>query len=130
MNSRTLDIKLVFREITRQRKKTIRLRGFHFFALILVLSLSSLSLPVIAADQSTTRGAALANACATCHGPDGRSQGAIPAINSLSKESLLTAMRAFQSGERQGTVMNRIAKGLDDADIEAVAVYFMNLEKR
>jgi sulfide dehydrogenase cytochrome subunit len=69
------------------------------------------------------RGAALANACATCHGPDGQSQGAIPAINSLSKENFMAAMRAFQTGERQGTVMHRIAKGLDDADIEAVAAY-------
>jgi cytochrome c553 len=82
-----------------------------------------LFLPAAVADQSAARGAALANACATCHGPDGRSQGAIPAINSLSKESLLTAMRAFQTGERQGTVMNRIAKGLDEADVEAVATY-------
>jgi cytochrome c553 len=73
------------------------------------------------ADSGASRGAALANACATCHGPDGRSQGAIPSINSLSKENFVAAMRAFQTGERQGTVMNRIAKGLDEADIEAVA---------
>jgi cytochrome c553 len=76
------------------------------------------------------QGSAIANACATCHGPDGRSQGAIPAINALSKESFVTAMRAFQTGERQGTVMNRIAKGLDEAEVQAVAAYFANLEKR
>jgi cytochrome c553 len=75
------------------------------------------------ADPSAARGAALVNACATCHGPDGRSQGAIPSINSLSKENFVAAMRAFQTGERQGTVMNRIAKGLDETDIEAVAAY-------
>lgn len=85
--------------------------------------LSSLSVPATAADQFTVRGAALANACATCHGPDGRSRGAIPSIHSLSKESLLIALRAFQTGQRQGTVMNRIVKGLDDEDMEAVAAY-------
>lgn len=76
-----------------------------------------------AADQLTSRGAALMNACAACHGPDGRSQGAIPAIDAMSSERLVTALRAFRAGERQGTVMNRIAKGLDEADIEAVAAY-------
>lgn len=99
------------------------LRGLHVFVLSFVFFLSSLSVPIAAADQLTMRGAALANACATCHGPDGRSQGAIPSIHSLSKESLLIALRAFQTGERQGTVMNRIAKGLDDEDLEAVAAY-------
>ena len=69
-------------------------------------------------------GAAIANACATCHGPDGQSQGVIPSINSLSKENFVAAMRAFRTGERQGTVMNRIAKGLDETDIEAVAAYW------
>lgn len=89
-----------------------------------------MSLPTIAAaDQAASRGAAIARACATCHGPEGQSQGAIPSINSLSKENFVTAMRAFQTGERQGTVMNRIAKGLDSPEVEAVATYFANLEK-
>jgi cytochrome c553 len=76
-----------------------------------------------AADETPSRAPALANACATCHGPNGQSQGAIPSINALTKENFVAAMRAFQTGERQGTVMNRIAKGLEDADIESVAAY-------
>jgi cytochrome subunit of sulfide dehydrogenase len=83
-----------------------------------------------AAEPVSLRGAALANACATCHGPDGQSRGAIPSLIPLSKESLVIALRAFQTGERQGTVMNRIAKGLDDAEIEAVATYLGNLGKQ
>lgn len=77
-----------------------------------------------AADQIVLRGAALANACAACHGPDGRSQGAIPSIATMPSETLVGALRAFRTGTRQGTVMNRIAKGLDEADIEALAVHF------
>lgn len=90
--------------------------------LILLVAFLLLS-DAAAADQLTSRGAALMNACAACHGPDGRSQGAIPAIDAMSSERLVTALRAFRAGERQGTVMNRIAKGLDEADIEAVAAY-------
>jgi sulfide dehydrogenase cytochrome subunit len=77
----------------------------------------------ILAESSRSHGAALVNACAACHGPDGRSQGAIPSFNTLPKDSIVEALRAFRSGERQGTVMNRIAKGLEDTDIEAIAVY-------
>ena len=78
---------------------------------------------VALADPTLLHGAALVNACAACHGPDGRSQGAIPSFNTLPKDGIVEALRAFRSGERQGTVMNRIAKGLEDADIEAIAAY-------
>ena len=76
------------------------------------------------ADVATPRGMALANACAACHGPDGRSQGAIPSIDNLPAEDFTTALQAFRADARQGTVMNRIAKGLDDAEISAMAAYF------
>jgi cytochrome subunit of sulfide dehydrogenase len=83
-----------------------------------------------AADQAATRGAALANACAACHGPDGRSQGAIPSIDTLSTEDFMMALKAFRADTRKGTVMNRIAKGLDDAEINATATYFASRRER
>lgn len=89
---------------------------------ILLLVLAQVS-AARAADQPTTRGAALLNACAPCHGPNGHSQGAIPSLDTLSRKNMVTALRAFRSGERQGTVMNRIAKGLSDDDISALAAY-------
>jgi cytochrome c553 len=76
------------------------------------------------------RGAALAYACVTCHGPEGRSQGAIPSLTALSSADITTALQAFRAETRPGTVMHRIAKGLDDADIAAVATYFATLPKR
>jgi sulfide dehydrogenase cytochrome subunit len=79
--------------------------------------------PLVLAESSLSHGAALVHACAACHGPDGRSQGAIPAFNTLSKDGIVATLRAFRSGERQGTVMNRIARGLEDTDIEAIAAY-------
>jgi cytochrome c553 len=90
-------------------------------ALLLVAAL----LPPVAAaaDSASARGAALMNACAACHGPEGRSRGAIPAIDQLSAEEFSAALRAFRADTRQGTVMNRIAKGVDDADIRALAAY-------
>ncbi len=87
--------------------------------------LGMLLLPGVAgADHVTSRGAALAYACAACHGPDGHSQGVIPSLDSLSPEHFRAAMRAFRTETRQSTVMHHIAQGLDAADIEAVTAYF------
>jgi sulfide dehydrogenase cytochrome subunit len=90
-----------------------------------------LFLPCIAkADHVTSRGAALAYACAACHGPDGHSQGAIPSLDSLLPEDFQNAMRTFRTETHQSTVMHYIAKGFGDADIEAMAVYFATMKSR
>lgn len=75
------------------------------------------------AESDRSHGAALVHACAACHGPEGQSLGAIPPFTTLPKERLVAALRAFRDDTRPGTVMNRIAKGLEDVDIEAIAIY-------
>jgi cytochrome c553 len=92
---------------------------------MLAVLVAGLLLPnVAAADSAALRGPALTNACAACHGPDGRSQGAIPSIDNLPAEDFIAALKAFRADARKGTVMNRIAKGVDDAEISAMAAYF------
>jgi len=101
-----------------------RARWQRFFYVILIwLSLGLLRPSAEAADSAAPRGSALINACAACHGPDGRSQGSIPAIDNLSTEDFIAALQAFRAGTRQGTVMTRIAKGVDDAELRAMATY-------
>jgi cytochrome c553 len=98
---------------------------------LLALLVTALLLPGAAvAEAGAAPGTALANACAACHGPDGRSQGAIPSIDNLQIEAFIAALQAFRGDTRQGTVMNRIAKGLDEDDIAAVAAYFATLRQR
>ena len=94
--------------------------------LIAILCLHGLA----AAETVSQRGAALAHTCVTCHGPEGRSQGAIPSLTTLSSADIMTALQAFRAETRPSTVMHRIAKGLDDADITAVATYFATLPRR
>jgi sulfide dehydrogenase cytochrome subunit len=79
---------------------------------------------VVTAGSNISHGMALAYACAACHGPDGHSQGAIPSIDKLPPEAFVAALKAFRADSRKGTVMNRIAKGLDDTEIDAIAAYF------
>ncbi len=85
---------------------------------------------LVSAAPIPARGVAWAQACAACHGPDGQSQGAIPGLDRLSPEDFRTAMRAFRTGARQGTVMNQIATGLSEADLEAVTAYFVRMPAR
>ena len=47
-----------------------------------------------------------------------------PPSITLSAEDFVAALKAFRDDTRQGTVMNRIAKGLDDAEINAAAAYY------
>jgi sulfide dehydrogenase cytochrome subunit len=96
-----------------------------------VLLIVALWLPGMgAAETVSVRGAALAYACETCHGPAGHSQGAIPSLAALSSADIITALQAFRAETRSSTVMHRIARGLDDADIIAVAAYFATLPRR
>ena len=69
---------------------------------------------------------ALAATCANCHGTDGRAVAgqAMPALAGLPKDSIVTQMRAFRDGSRPATVMHQIAKGYNDAQIDAIATYF------
>lgn len=98
---------------------------------ILALLVAGLWWPAVAAaEPAASRGLAMANACAACHGPDGRSQGAIPSIDNLPAAEFTTVLKAFRADARKGTVMNRIAKGLDDAEIDAVAAYFTAHQRR
>lgn len=59
--------------------------------------------------------------CSGCHGANGRSPGQIPPLYGRSIEALAQALREFRADQRPATVMNRIAKGYSDAEIDAVA---------
>lgn len=67
---------------------------------------------------------ALALTCATCHGTDGKSPGSIPTIAGRPAKDLRDALVGFKTGTRPATVMNRLAKGYTDQEIDALADYF------
>jgi cytochrome c553 len=73
----------------------------------------------------------LAAACAICHGTDGRPVKDSPVIPlaGLPADHLATQMRAFRDGKRPATVMHQIAKGYNDAQIDALAAWFAAQKK-
>ena len=67
----------------------------------------------------------LAATCANCHGPDGRTGGDIPALRGQPASRLLQRMQSFKAGTAlDATVMTRLMKGYDDAQIQALAQWF------
>jgi cytochrome c553 len=67
----------------------------------------------------------LAGSCATCHGTDGHSPGAVPRIGGRPQAALAQQLREFKAGKSEGaTVMTRIAKGYSDEQLDALAQYF------
>ncbi len=75
------------------------------------------------ADEALNRGAILSASCASCHGPEGRSPGAIPAIAGKTAEDLRVMLEDFRSGKRRSTVMGRHAKGYSDEEIQLIATH-------
>ena len=76
---------------------------------------------------SGKEGMMLSLSCTSCHGTYGISPGAIPTIYGKSREYIMKTMKEFRNGERDSTVMERIAKGYNDRDIRLIAGYFASL---
>lgn len=91
-----------------------------------LLAASAAWAPAHAQDAATLNLRALAATCGNCHGTDGRAVAgsAVVSLAGLSKDHILTQMKAFKSGSRPATVMHQISKGYSDAQIESMAGYF------
>ncbi len=80
---------------------------------------------VVASAQADPRTRFMAANCAYCHGPDGKSRGAIPSLAGLDKAYFVEQMKAFRDGTRAGaTVMPKHAMGYTDAEYEALGAWF------
>ena len=72
-------------------------------------------------------GMLLSLSCTSCHGTYGISPGTIPTIYGKSREYIIETMKELRNGERDSTVMKRIAKGYSDREIFLIANYFSSL---
>jgi sulfide dehydrogenase cytochrome subunit len=79
---------------------------------------------VASAQAVDARARFMAANCAYCHGPDGKSRGAIPSLAGLEKGYFVEQMKAFRDGKREATVMQKHAMGYTDAEYEAMGAWF------
>ena len=96
---------------------------------VLFIVATALCLPSAHAQDANARN--LASACAICHGTEGRPLPNAPVVPlaGLPREHIASQMRAFRDGKRPATVMHQIAKGYNDAQIDAMAAWFAAQKK-
>jgi sulfide dehydrogenase cytochrome subunit len=92
---------------------------------------AALALPAVAQDAKALHLRALAATCANCHGTQGRAVDAasVPGLAGMPASYIVDQMKAFKAGTRPATVMHQLAKGYNDAQIEAIAGYFAAQKK-
>ncbi len=102
----------------------MKLRTLHYaIAMAVMCGLATVAQAADAPPYLNTGRDVAAN-CANCHGTDGRSRGAIPALAGQEPAMIVQRMKQFRDGSRAATVMQQLAKGYTDAQIEAAAAYF------
>ena len=65
-----------------------------------------------------------AASCSGCHPAAARVTSPVPRLAGLDRTAIIRAMQDFRSGRRAGTVMDRIAKGFTDEEIQAIAAWY------
>ena len=65
-----------------------------------------------------------AASCSGCHPASARVTSPVPRLAGLDQARIVRAMEDFRSGKRAATVMDRIAKGFTDAEIQAIAAWY------
>jgi cytochrome subunit of sulfide dehydrogenase len=91
--------------------------------LLFAFAFASSAAHALAQNRDPNDGRNLAAACATCHGTDGLSQAGMPRLAGRDRSEIARLMRDFRSGKRPATVMQQIARGYSDDQIEAIAAY-------
>jgi cytochrome subunit of sulfide dehydrogenase len=65
-----------------------------------------------------------AASCSGCHAAKAGVDTTVPPLAGRSAGELTAQMQAFRSGERPATVMDKIAKGFSDAEVQAIAAWY------
>jgi cytochrome c553 len=79
---------------------------------------------IAAAVTASAEPPAGAASCTGCHPASTRVTSPVLRLAGLDRAVIIKAMQDFRSGARPGTVMDRIAKGFTDAEIQAIAAWY------
>jgi cytochrome subunit of sulfide dehydrogenase len=65
-----------------------------------------------------------ASSCSGCHAAGAMVATPVPRLAGRKADEVVARMQAFKSGQMQSTIMNRIAKGFSDAEVQAIADWY------
>ncbi len=89
-------------------------------ALAVAIGVASIAAVAVASAEPPAGAAA----CSGCHPASTRVTSPVPRLAGLDRAAIVKAMQDFRSGQRASTVMDRIAKGFTDAEIQAIATWY------
>jgi cytochrome subunit of sulfide dehydrogenase len=84
------------------------------------IGFASIAAAVVAAAEPPAGAAS----CTGCHPASSRVTSPVLRLSGLDRAAIVRAMQDFRSGQRTGTVMDRIAKGFTDEEIQAIAAWY------
>jgi cytochrome c553 len=79
---------------------------------------------IVAAVAASAEPPAGAVSCSGCHPASTRVTSPVPRLIGLDQAAIVRAIQEFRSGQRAGTVMDRIAKGFTDEEVQAIAAWY------
>jgi sulfide dehydrogenase cytochrome subunit len=82
------------------------------------------SLAIAAAVAASAEPPAGAASCSGCHPASTRVTSPVVRLAGLERAAIVRAMQDFRSGQRAATVMDRIAKGFTDDEVQAIAAWY------
>ncbi len=95
-------------------------------ASVCLLAVCILTFAAASAQEVNAGARLLAQPCAGCHRDSNATAGMVPTLDRQSGRQLLQALREFKSGTRPATVMQRIARGYRDEELERISTYLGN----
>jgi cytochrome subunit of sulfide dehydrogenase len=65
-----------------------------------------------------------ATSCSGCHSPTATDTSTPPRLVGRDPAQMVAALQEFRSGQRKGTIMDRIVKGFTPEEIQAIAAWY------
>jgi sulfide dehydrogenase cytochrome subunit len=65
-----------------------------------------------------------ASSCSGCHSASAGVDTPVPPLNGRNAADIVAQMDAFRSGQKAATVMDRLAKGFSEAEVQAIAAWY------
>jgi cytochrome c553 len=109
---------------------TLRYRRAKWLLLALLLLLMLMLMTGTSmASPSVQKGEAISGQCAACHGTDGKAVNtSYPNLAAQNYQYLVDQLKKFKTGERQNSIMQALASGLSDEQIEDLSAYYASLK--
>jgi cytochrome c553 len=79
---------------------------------------------IVAAGVGNAESPVGAASCTGCHPSSTRVSSPVARLAGMDAAAIVRALKEFRSGQRTGTVMDRIAKGFTDEEVQAIAAWY------